>query len=303
MQRSARFFILLAVAFLCNNAEGSDCLELPRKIEQTPAFKAEEINIGGQQRHRILTEHYDITAFRSEDGILAGERLEHLFQVWQLLSAEVHTEAENEPAQRRHRVILYRDKQEYAANLQRLEPNIERTNGYYSAPRKTAYFFSTDTKILFHEGTHQILMEHFFREKAPQFRNNFWVVEGMALFMETLKIEEERYKIGDILNNRLYAAKKYQFEQNYNVPIRKLTAMSPVEMQVSADIAKIYSQSATLVHWLMFAEEGRFRKPLFELLRRTYLDSVTPETLSELTGLSYDELDKKYVELLKTIPE
>jgi hypothetical protein len=53
----------------------------------------------------------------------------------------------------------------------------------------------------------------------------------------------------------------------------------------------------------MFAAEGSHRKHFFELLRRTYRDSATPETLSELTGLSYEELDKKYVEFLKTIPD
>jgi hypothetical protein len=121
--------------------------------------------------------------------------------------------------------------------------------------------------------------------------------------METLKVEEKHYKIGDILDNRLYAAKIYHSERNYNLPIRKLTAMSVREIQSSADIKKIYSQSATLVHWLMFANEGHYRKHLLELLRQTYLDSAKPETLSTLTGLSFEELDKKYVEFLERIPD
>ena len=147
------------------------------------------------------------------------------------------------------------------------------------------------------------MAERFFHEKQPAFRNNFWVVEGIALFMETLRIENKCYKIGDILADRLYAA-KYQFEQGTHLPIQKLTAMSSVEIQSrsSEDLNKIYRQSATLVHWLMFAEEGRYRKALFELLRQTYRDAATPEALSTLTGLSYEELDAQYVEFLKTIP-
>ena len=303
MRRVAFHFILLTVSVLCNGARGNDFLELPRNIEQTPAFKTEEIDIGGQKRYRILTEHYEITAARSEDGTLAGEKLEHLFYVWKLLSADFIEEVKDKPLQRRLRVVLYRDKQEYIDNLLRLDPLIDRTNGFYFAPRKTAYFFSPEAKVLFHEGTHQILVEHFFHEKVPVFRNNIWVIEGIALLMETLNIKDKSYKIGNLFDDRLYAATVYRFEQNYNLPIRKMAAMSAAEIQTSADIVKIYSQSATLVYWLMFMEEGRYRKPLFELLRQTYHDSAKPETLSKLTSLSYEELDKKYVEFLKTVPK
>ena len=303
--RCVVFSVFWLLVLFCDKTKGSDFLELPRESEQTPTVKTEEVVLGGQKRYRILTEHYDITASRREDGTLAGEQLEHLFCVWKLLSADFIEEPENKSARPRHRVILYRDKQEYTDNLWRLEPSIARTNGYYSTPRKTAYFFSPETKVMLHEGTHQIFVERFFREKPPAFRNNFWVVEGVALFMETLKVEDKNYKVGDIRANRLYAARKYHVEQNYNLPIRKLTAMSATEIQAkpSAEINKVYSQSATLVHWLMFAEEGRYRKSLFELLRQTYLDSAKPETLSELTGLSYDELDSHYMEFLKTIPK
>ena len=278
-------------------------LELPRAIEQTRGIKAEEINIDGQKWYRIQTSHHDITAPQSDAGISVGERLEHLFNVCHLLCAECISQTEDVPEQHRHQVILYRNKQEYVSHLRPVDPFADRTNGYYSAPQKTVYFFSPETKILFHEGTHQILAEHFFRGAQPAFRNNFWIAEGIALFMESLKIEENCYKIGDIRADRLYAAKVYQFERNYTMPIRKLTAMSAAEIQSSAEIQRIYSQSATLTHWLMVAEGGRFRKHLWELLHRTYRDTAKPETLSILTGLSYEELDVKYAEFLKTIPE
>jgi len=300
-------FILLLLMALGNGAISNDTFELPRHNAPVPVFKTEEVSISGQKGYRILTDRYDITVFRADDGILAGQQLEHLAAAWNLLFAELNIKTlnikEGESASQRHRVTLYRDKQEYIARLRRFEPAIDQTNGFYSAPKKTAYFFSTETKILFHEGTHQILAEHFFHNNPPAFRNNFWAVEGMALFMETLKIEEKSYKIGDILANRLYSAKVYRFERNHHLPIRKLTAMSAADIQTNADLQQIYSQSAALTHWLMFAEKGRYRSAWFELLRLTYRDSAKPETLSELTGLSYEELDAKYAEFLETIPE
>ena len=293
-------FILLLTAVFCYGAESSHTLELLRQNVPARSF---EITGNSKKGYHIQTDRYDVMTFQLEDGNLVGERLEHLAHVWKLLAAKYMKKVVKEPAHR-HQIVLYRDKQEYVVFLIRFDPFITQSNGYYYLPVKTAYFFSPDTKILFHEGTHQLLAEHFFQEKTPVFRNNFWVVEGIALFMETLKVEENSYKIGDILADRLFAAKKYRFERNYNLPIRQLAAMSAARIQGRTDdLQQIYSQSAALVHWLMFAEKGHYRSQLFELLRQTYHDSAKPETLSELTGLSYEELDKRYVEFLETIPE
>ena len=291
MRRFSVPLVLLAI-LICSVAK-SDTLELPRTTKVVPGSR------------------YVITADRLADGKLVGERLEHLSNVWDLLFAEFIKKEPSaaspntiiEPAQHRLRVILYRNEKEYIDSLRSIEPGIERTNGLYHTPKKTAHFSSTEAKILFHEGTHQILAERFFYEKRPAFRNNFWVVEGIALFMETLKIEDKRYKIGNVLADRLYSAKVYRFERNHNLPIRNLAAMSAVEIQSSKELQEIYSQSAALTHWLMFAEEGRYRGALFELLRQTYRDEATPEALSELTGLSFEELDKRYAEFLQTIPD
>ena len=290
-------------ATLLYSVVNGDTFELPRHNRLATTFKTEEIDTAGQKRTRILTDHFDISSFSTEEGTLVGQQLEHLLSAWELLFDQFLQEANIEPAPHRHKIILYRDKQEYTANLLRLDPSIARSNGYYSPLGKTAYFFSPETRVLFHEGTHQILEERFFGGHTPAFRNNFWLIEGIALFMQTLKIEEKCYKIGNILDDRLFAAREYQFRRNYHLPIRKLTAMSMAEIQTSVNLQEVYSQSATLVHWLMFAEEGRYRKHLFELLRQTYHDSAKPDTLSELIGLSYEELDKKYMEFLKTIPE
>ena len=306
MKQLAFPLILLLTATLCHsNTLELPRLELPRKGESAIAIEITELAIAGQQRVRILTDRYDIIAPCTCTGTLAAERLEHLFRVWQLLAAEHFGErplAAPLAERTRHRVVIYRDRDEYIRNLLPIEPAIRRTNGYYSAPRRTVYFHLPLKEIvLFHEGTHQILSEHFFSEKMPMFRNNFWAVEGIALFMETLNIGEESYKVGDIMADRLFAA-RIQHEQNFHMPIGRLTAMSAANIQASARITEIYRKSATLTHWLMFAEEGHHRKHLFELLRQTYANTASAETLSELTGLSFEELDRKYAEFLSTIP-
>ena len=291
MKQFACIIILLLTPLLGKGAENDQTLVLPRKNEPV------------QNRYRILTDHYDITAQRVDDAILAGKRLEHLFRVWTMLFDDYVPKIDNKPEQYRHHVVIFRDKGEYNRELLPIEPFIERTNGFYCAKEKTIYCYSTEAKVLFHEGTHQIFEEHFFRGRTPSFRYNFWAVEGIAGFMETLKIEEHSYKVGDIMADKLFAAKKYQFDLRYYMPMRRLTALNRQAIQSNTETIRIYSQSTALVHWLFFAEGGRYRKHLFELLQQAYLDTAKPETLSELTGLSYDELDKKYGEFLKTIPD
>ena len=255
MRRSTFLFILL-LPLLCCEVK-SNTLEFPRENRG----RIEDIG------DTVPGSRFFVTAARPADGKRAAELLGHLSHVWDLLLAKFVRNANIEPASHRHRVILYGNRREYVARLFSIEPNIARTNGFYHAPGKTAHFFSTESKILFHEGTHQILAERFFHDKRSAFRNNFWVVEGMALFMESLKIEDDRYKVGDILADRLYSAKVYRFERDHHLPIRKLTAMGAAEIQSRrADLQQIYSQSAALTHWLMFAEEGRYRTALFELL-------------------------------------
>ena|GEM_PF-2225895 len=272
------------------------------------SFHIEPIEFLEQKRYRILTEHYDIISACRETGISAGTQLSHLFQAGHLLFAE-HFEMPKRPdspdtdSPDRHRVIIYRDKQEYAAELLPVEPSIRLTNGLYFAPKKTIYLYEAAPKNLYHEGTHQIFLEYFFKETAPTFRNNFWAVEGIALFMETLTIQEKYYQAGNVLADRLFAAKKYHFERNYRMPIRQLASMGAIEVQSSAERQQIYSQSAAIVHWLLFAEGGKHRNALFELIRQVYLGTSTPTSLSELTGLSFDELDKKYAEFLALIPD
>jgi len=285
MQRLAFPVIPLSIFLLCCAVRG-DTFELPRPNKDT-----------------FPGNRYDITAAQWEDSKLIAEQLGHLSHVWDMLFVKLMKDAKIEPAVLRHQVILYHNQREYIAHLLRIEPAIARTNGFYHAPGRTAYFFSAEARILFHEGTHQILAERFFYDKTPDFRNNYWVIEGIALLMETLRIEEDRYVIGDIFANRLYSAKVYRFERGHNLSIERLTAMSASDIQSSRDLQQIYSQSAALTHWLMFAEHGRYRTALFELLRRTYCDLATPNTLSELTGFSYEELDARYTEFLKTIPD
>ncbi|MDR0337285.1 MAG: hypothetical protein LBI18_09365 [Planctomycetaceae bacterium] len=279
---------------------------------------------------QIATEHYDLLTNHSlEEGVRLSRRLEHLYRAWKMLFfnmllseeklAKLFTESLSGGTLPRHRVYVFRDKQDYVAFLKNLEPGFEmqlrESNGFYHPQRFISYFFpvsadmdqfdaDTVRKALYHEGTHQLFQEARPKSNLPGVRNNFWIVEGIAMFMETFRIEENQYKIGNKNDSRLFAAKAHRFDPDYlfYLPFDQTTALGRKEFQTHPRLARLYSQSAGMTHFLMLDRQGQYRYAIFELLRQVYSGSAKPNTLSKLTERSYQELDQEYTEFLKTVP-
>jgi hypothetical protein len=74
------------------------------------------------------------------------------------------------------------------------------------------------------------------------------------------------------------------------------------DLQARDDIARLYSQSAGLAAFFMDYDGGRYRKAFGELLAMVYAGRDAPGTLAELTGKNYGELDREYLEFLRTLP-
>jgi hypothetical protein len=297
------FFLCCVFSF--SFAEETERIVLPIPKEQLVGKEA-KIHSENQNGWKVITEHYEVhTNHSSETGVQAAKRLEHLYHAWNGVFADILPK-QNTSSQ--HRVLVYRDKKDYAAHLRRFDPQIGKTNGYYYPPTATSYFFpvlpemnsfdaETTRKALLHEGTHQLFYETLGKPRLV-IRNNFWIVEGIAMFMETLKVEKAQYILGDISDNRLYAAKVYQTERDFYVPISKLVAMDVIDFQTSPNILPYYAQSAALTHYLMFTD----RKAVLELLHQVYDGTANRDTLSKLTGQSYRALDGKYLEFIQTVP-
>jgi hypothetical protein len=294
-------------------------------VEEDNRFHA-DIRNGWQ----VATEHYDLWTNHSlEEGVRMSRRLEHLYRAWKMLffnmllseekSAKLFTEPLPNIPSPRHRVYVFRNKPDYVVFLQNLEQGFEAqlraSNGFYHPRRLISYFFpvsgnmdefeaDTVRKALYHEGTHQLFQEARPKSNLPGVRNNFWIVEGIAMFMETFRIEGDRYKLGDWGDSRLFAAKAHRFEPDYlfYLPFEQTVALGKEKFQTHPRLARLYSQSAGMTHFLIFSRNGRYRYGLLELLRQVYSGAARQDTLSKLTGRSYQELDQEYTEFLKTIP-
>lgn len=271
---------------------------------------------------RVRTDHVFVTSNHSlEAATELAARLERLHQIWrQLFAGFYFSEREvrglfagERPARQRHqpfRVFNHRDKDDYAATLQRRQPRIAETLGIYFDDDREAHFFAGDDRnlaTLNHEAVHQL-----FQETRPTARHvgdvaNFWIVEGIATYFETLREHRQPeaglyYTIGESSAGRLPAARERLLVEQFYVPLDELTRMGKDDLQRYPELAKLYSQSAGLAALLMDGEEGRYREPLVEYLSTVYAGRDQAQSLSDATGSSMTDLDAAYRRYLESLP-
>jgi hypothetical protein len=284
---------------------------------ETDAARRTSIENGWQVR----TDHFLVRTNHSlEAAAELAARLERLHQVWRQMFAGFYL-SEREGRElfagqrvlpRRSqpmRVYYHRNKDEYVALLRKRQPRIEETHGIYFDIEQEAHFFAGDgdnRPTLYHEAAHQL-----FHELQPTARNvgrdaNVWIVEGVATYFETLGEHDMPggpiFTTGHPQAGRLPGARRLLLEDNYYIPLAELTSFGKEEMQRLPELPKLYGQLAGLAAFLMDAEGGRYREALVRYLDDVYAGRGDARTLSQATGLSYDELDAAYHRFLAGLP-
>jgi hypothetical protein len=270
---------------------------------------------------QVRTDHFLVTTNHSlEAAAELAARLERLHQVWRQLFAGFYLSenevrrlfaGEREPRRqvRPFRVYYHRDLEHYADALHRRQPRAADTLGIYFDEDSEAHFFAgenQDAATLYHEAVHQL-----FQESRPAARQigrdaNFWIIEGIATYFETLTEHVDReaglfYTVGESNAGRLPAARN-RLQEGYFIPLAQLVPMGKMDVQEHPDIAKLYSQSAGLAAFLMDAHDGRYREPLVRYLKEVYVDHDNEQSLRQATGGSYGELDAEYRRYIESLP-
>lgn len=212
-----------------------------------------------------------------------------------------------------HVVHYFATQDEYNTTLKPKIPLIGITNGLYFTTDRTAYFFEPtvgnfeqNKPTLFHEATHQLLYEIDPKARAIADREHFWIIEGIACYMESFRRGNNgRISVGDPRYLRFEAARQRYVIDKYYIPLEKFAGMGLRDFQSDPNIAKNYSQASGLAHFFMHYDNGRYRDDLIEHLTQHY--SVTRrkvpmvQGLDELTGVDYAELDRQYGEYCATL--
>jgi len=258
---------------------------------------------------RVTSPHYLIATNRgAQAGRELAEQLEELHAVWrQLFFGYWSSQAELSAAWRgavlpaatraRHRVVLFANRDEYLAHLQRIEPQIELTLGYYHQASREAYFYADDPATLatcLHEATHQLFQESRPTVDGVGEQGSFWIVEGIALYMESLRRGAGYYTVGGVESPRLQFARYRALQEDFYLPLSQLVTLTRPQLQQDPRIRKLYSQSAGWAHFLMDADAGRYQPALIEYLRSVYLGRARAESLPALAGIAAERLDQQY---------
>ncbi len=270
-------------------------------------------------RHWIVESgHFSITTDHSEEaGRQLAEQLEELYSVWQQLyfrywsnqaALERRFEGKGTTSRslKRHKVVLFRDRQEYLACLTPIEPLLKVTVGIYLEAKKTAYFYvgeESTEDIWFHEITHQLFSETGRDKSGVGLNANFWIVEGIALYMESLRRMSHYYTIGGIDANRLQYARYRALNEGFYVPLDQLAVLGRRALQEHENIRRLYSQSAGLASFLMDYRRGLYRAALDDYLVTVYQGRDRAQTLASATGVPLSTLDKQYREFLNVTDE
>jgi hypothetical protein len=284
---------------------------------------------------QVRTDHFMVTTNHSlEAGVELATRLERLHQVWRQLFAGFYLnergvgelfESDREPRTqlRPFRVYYHRDRAEYNAALHRRQPRIAETLGIYFDAEREAHFFAGDSvaaggppaisstgeppvATLYHEAVHQLFQES--RPAAKQIGRtaNFWIVEGVATYFESLTEHNDPeaglyYTIGEPTAGRMPAARERLLDGFY-LPLAEVSRLGKTDVQQHQDIARLYSQSAGLSAFLMHAEDGRYREALVRYLKAVYSGRDSGQTLVESVGQRFDELDAAYRRYMQSLP-
>ncbi len=250
---------------------------------------------------QIDTPHFTVFTHADEPAAVAvAEDLEHCYWIWtqmffplweasgqvtatlkslgdQDVSEFLHANPSSRISIRRKlRVVLFRDAAEYQQTLGRDIPGIERSTGFYNDDKRTIFLYVSaddDVETRRHELVHQLFREatrSTLGNRKPAERSEFWIIEGIAGYFESIHIGDHYATVGGWHAPRLQFA-RYRMLQNGDVmPINELRADGRIAAQKRQDIARWYAHSIAQTHHLMDSGDPKKRIGVYQILANQY---------------------------------
>ena len=269
---------------------------------------------------QVRTDHYLIkTNFSLERGVELGQALEDYHEFFyetfagffntpeQLTKLFEGTSRSVRPDVKPYIVHYYRTREEYLDRLKKSFPNIAQTNGFYMPDDRVVHFYhdpkADNEGTLFHEATHQLFFESHHQERPIGEKAHFWILEGIACYMESFHCQNGVVKVGDPQYIRFAGARANLLaEKSYYVPLREFSGLGKREFQSMPlhELTKNYTQASGLARFFMHFDNGRYREALVTHLSQLYSGNEKVRNqakgLDELTGVDFEDLDRQYLE-------
>jgi len=248
---------------------------------------------------QIDTPHFQILTNHSEaEGLKLGERLEIVYSAWEqmffsywsneLQLAGYFDGGTPSPVRKKFQVVLFKTRGEYVNYLEQVQPRIGITLGIYQFDEEKVYLFHDESDAAHatwhHEVSHQLFQEYRSASKDVGLNFNFWAIEGVAMYMESLRIFDGYVTLGGVDASRLQFARNRALIGDFLVPLTELVAMGRQDIQASEDISAIYSQSAGMTLMFLDASDGKHRQAFIDYLAAIYQQDDTLHTLAQKLG-------------------
>ena len=280
--------------------------------------KEEVLRQGFADGWEVRTDHYLIkTNYSLERGVELGKALEDYYEFFnetfagffntpeQLKKLFEGTARSVRPDAKPYVVHYYRSREEYLDRLKKEFPNIGLTNGVYMTNDRVAHFYH-DPKVeseatLFHEATHQLFFESHNQTRSIGDKAHFWIIEGIACYMESFRYKNGVVSVGDPQYIRFAGARANLLaEKSYYVPLREFSGLGMQEFQNAPQLTKNYTQASGLARFFMHFDNGRYREALVAHLSQLYSgnDNIRDKAkgLDVLTGVEFEDIDRQYLE-------
>jgi hypothetical protein len=269
---------------------------------------------------RVESPHFEIVTNVASGGEARqmAQRLESVFAIWRQLFFEfwsddavgefsfVKRTLPQPKRSGRHRVVVFREKHEYVVRLTSLGASgAAQSEGYYADERKQSFFYADEAALgtWYHEITHQLFQETGSAVSGVAADDHVWIVEGIAMYMESLQQRDGCFAVGGFDARRLQYARHRRLVDGYHVPLAELSRLGRKELAEHKDIRQLYSEACGLTHFLMDSGGGRYRGATIRLLKEIYAGRARPDTLAALTGQSPEALDAQYAEFLADVDD
>ena len=186
------------------------------------------------------------------------------------------------------RVVLFRGRADYVASLKSDVPGIEQSTGFYSDENRTTFLFASDKDASTetvdelqstrrHELCHQLFIEATQRlrdrnssTKRPGETADFWLIEGIAGYFESLSFNNSKATLGGWDSPRLQFSRYRTFVSGDTMPLSELRPDGRVTAQQRADLARWYAMAITYVHTMLDSGNIEWRRWVYNRLANLY---------------------------------
>lgn len=238
------------------------------------------------------TPHFRIfsAASRRETTALAAD-LERFFEVWSQifrrqwidddsLCRAIAKQQPVAPSARHIQIALFADRETYLRVLAPGQPATNQSTGFYSPENQLTLLFAgedADAETRYHEVTHQLLQEACGDVvTAPGIERGFWLVEGIACYMESVRFFDSFASVGGWEAERMQFARARWLRQS-PPDLAELAAAGRDEVQQRDDLGAWYSAATAYTHLMM--DSPTLRPRLLRYLQSIYRGRPDDNTL------------------------